>query len=225
MNLDQHKQNWKDHHNMLAADYFENTTTDIVGQAIAMEKSMLRSDRIELWAAALVAIILVAVLTSVSLALVMKLGFAIAGVSGIASVLSLNSCNRNNPKPSPDLSPGDFCRAELKRIDRRIEFTQKYLWRFALPITIGFCVFFLGMFLEFKRIEPTMSYTFICGWLAAFGFCFLLFMIVMKRSSDRDIRNRYAPIRDDLKAVIDSLSESNDNKGGTTNFIKLGTDD
>ena len=88
MNLDQHKQNWKDHHNMLAADYFENTTTDIVGQTIAMEKSMLRSDRIELWAAALVAIILVAVLTSVSLALVMKLGFAIAGVSGIASVLS-----------------------------------------------------------------------------------------------------------------------------------------
>ena len=69
------------------------------------------------------------------------------------------------------------------------------------------------MFLEFKRVEPTMSYTFICGWLAAFGFCLLLFMIVMKRGSDRDIRKRYAPIRQDLMSTIDSLHESNDNKG------------
>ena len=213
MNLDQHKQNWKDHHNMLADDFFEKTPSDIVGQTIAMEKSMLRSDRIELWGAALLAIILVVVLTSVKLAMVMKLGFAIGMIFAIAGVLNLNFNNRKNPKPSTKLPLGDFCRLELKRIDQRIEFTQKYLWRYVFPMTIGLSIFFLGMFLEFKRVEPTMSYTFICGWLAAFGFCLLLFMIVMKRGSDRDIRQRYAPIRQDLMSTIDSLQESNDNKG------------
>lgn len=213
MNLDQHKQNWKDHHNMLADDFFEKTPSDIVGQTIAMEKSMLRSDRIELWGAALLAIILVVVLTSVKLAMVMKLGFAIGMIFAIAGVLNLNFNNRKKPKPSTKLPLEDFCRLELKRIDQRIEFTQKYLWRYVFPMTIGVSIFFLGMFLEFKRVEPTMSYTFICGWLAAFGFCLLLFMIVMKRGSDRDIRKRYAPIRQDLMSTIDSLHESNDNKG------------
>ena len=216
MNLDQQKQNWIDHHNVLADDYFENTTPDIVGQTIALERSMLRSDTIELWAAALLAIILVVVLTSVNLAIVMKLGFTIGMIFAIASVLSLNLNNRKNPKPSTELPLGDFCQLELKRIDQRIEFTQKYFWRFVFPMTIGLSIFFLGMFLEFKRIEPTVSYTFICGWLAAFGFCLLLFMIVMKRGSDRDIRNRYAPIRNDLMSTIDSLHESNDNQEDQT---------
>jgi len=146
MNLDQEKQNWKDHHNVLAEDFFENATPDIVGQTIALERSMLRWDRMELWTAVLLAIILVIVLTSVSLAMVMKLGFAIGMIFAIAGALSLNLNNRKNPKPNPKMPPRDFCQAELKRIDQRIEFTQKYLWRFVFPMTIGVSIFFLGMF-------------------------------------------------------------------------------
>ena len=215
MNLDQQKQNWRDHHNVLADDYFENTTPDIVGKTIALERSMLRSDRIELYAAALLVILLVILLTCVSLALVMKLGLAIGMLSGVAGALSLNLSRRQNPAPSPELPLGDFCLAELKRIQRRIEFKQTEVWRFALPMVTGCSIFMLGMFLEFKRDVPTLSNTFFFGWLAAFGFCFLLVLIVVKRGCDRDIRKRYDPIRHDLKNAIDSLHESNDNQGSS----------
>jgi len=181
MNLDDYKQDWKDSHKVLADDHFEKST-DIVGQAMAMEKSMASSDlRESVWA--VFTVILIGLLCVIAgLTRTMNLGFALCLLSIIAGALGLFLSRRKDLLPNPDLPLRDFCQAELKRVERRIELLRKSVWIFTLPMMIGACIFMLGI------------------------------MLITKRGYSRTIRNQYAPIRDELLKTANSLDEPADVK-------------
>ena len=156
MSPDDLKQLWQDRHQKIANDHLE-SSADIVARSIEIEKSLVRYDRVNLFAAALLAIFLLGCMLPIAgLSVVMKLGLAISLLAGTVEALSRHFNRTSTSMTNPDLTLKNFCCAELERVDRRIELIQKSLWRFTFPMILGGFVFFVGIFLEFNQLQSCL---------------------------------------------------------------------
>ncbi len=203
MNLDDFKSDWKQRHNELAQDRFDELASEVVARTAKLEAAILRRDLLETLAAVVVVMFFGVFLWFDSVPALMKIGIVIIMLGVIEIVAVLSWTRRRDDRPSHDAPLLDYCKAEKARVDRQIQLVRNVTWWYSGPILLGCCVMMYGLLSSVPELSRLIFY----GFLASFYACFLAAGIIIHRGNSRSARKDFIPIRDELAELVRSLED------------------